>query len=150
MRKIIILIILLLTIGCAKNNVTLSDFIEVGTFNGYIMEENMSGYEDYDYVNTIYYAINRENAYDIQFLELKNDDYAKKFFDINKEEISKLRGNDTYIKSLVLSNYSLYHLENDESYMLVVRSQNNIIYIDAPIDYILEIEEFLEELDIDY
>jgi len=150
MKRIVIVLFLLLMVGCAKNDVTLNDFIEIGTFNGYIIEENKKGYENYDYINTIYYAINRENAYDIQFLELKNDDYAKRFFETNKEEISKLRGNNTYVKTISLSNYSLYHLENDTSYMLVLRSKNNIIYIDASIGYIKEIEEFLEELDIDY
>ncbi len=48
------------------------------------------------------------------------------------------------------SSYNLYHLETDDSYKLLIRKDENIIYIDAPIDYINEIEEFLSELDVDY
>ena len=152
MRKLryLLLILLFIVVGCKKNSVTLDEFIDIAKFNGYYIEENKTGYESYSYISDIYYAVNRENAYDIQFLKLDNDDYAKKFFLLNVNEIKNNLTTEDYIKSKSLSNYELYHAENDSTYYLVIRSKENIIYISAPINYINEIEEFLEELDLEY
>ena len=135
---------LFLVVGCSKNSISKEEFIDKASYNGYIVEENMSGYDKYDY------AINRENAYDIQFLELISDDYAKKFFDVNKEETLKLKDNNSYLKTLNYSNYNLCHLETDSKYIIVIRSKNNVLYINASIIYINEIEDFLKELSLDY
>lgn len=148
--KYLLILVLLLCVGCKKNSVTLSEFIEKAHNNGYIVESNKTGYEEHNYIKNIYYAINRENAYDIQFLELENEDYAKQFFLINANEIKSKITDKDYLKSKSFTSFELYHAENDESYFLVIRSNNNIIYIDAPIDYINEIEEFLEDLDLEY
>lgn len=136
--------------GCTKNNLTLSSFIEKANDNAYFIENNKKGYESYQYIKEIYYAVNRENAYDIQFLELENDDYAKKFYDVNMNALLEYVNSDTYVKNKNSLDYQVYHLENDSKYYLVIRSKNNILYIDAPIDYINEIEEFLSDLDIDF
>ena len=136
--------------GCKKNEFTKEDFISVANDNAYIVEKNKTGYEKYNYVKDVYYAVNRENAYDIQFLELESDEYAKKFYELNKNNLLNYVDSDTYIKNIKRSNYSCYHIENDDIYMLVIRSKNNIIYLEAPISYILEIEEFLKELSIDF
>lgn len=87
MKKIIILVIFLLLVGCSANKITKELFLEKARFNGYIIEENKSGYEKYTFIKDIYYAINRESAYDIQFLILENDDFAKNFFETNKNEL---------------------------------------------------------------
>ena len=151
MKKIIIIVLsLILLTSCTKTEISSSEFVEVATFNGYIITSSMDGYEKYDYINNVIYAINRENAYFIQFIEIMDDDYAKKFFDINKQEIEKNKTNNSYVKKINKSDYGLYHIENDDDYQLVMRIRNNIIYIDAPINYINEIEEFLNELNIDY
>ena len=148
--KYLLLIFILLLTGCKIGSFTKNDFITKAKDNGYIIEENKPGYEDEDYINNIYYAINRENAYDIQFLELKNDNYAKEFFLLNANEIKNNITDKDYLKSKSFTNYELYHAENDTNYLIVIRSNNNIIYIDAPIGYINEIEDFLEDLQIDY
>ena len=149
-KKIILIIFIFLLVGCKNNLLTKEIFLERAEFNGYIIEKNKTGYEKYNYIKDIYYAINREDAYDIQFLILDDNAYAKRFFDLNQKELSSLADNDTYVKRLNKRNYNLYHIETSLKYMLVIRSENNILYIDAPIDYINEIEEFLEDMDLDY
>ena len=149
LKYILIVFILLLT-GCKGNSVTLDSFVDIAKYNGYIIEENKVGYEEYPDILDVYYAINREDAYDIQFLKLKTDAYAKKFFLLNVDDIRENITNNDYIKSQSLSNYEMYHAENESTYYIVIRSKENIIYIKAPINYINEIEEFLEDLDIEY
>ena len=148
--KYFLIILLLLVTGCKKNSFNQEEFIEQAKFNGYLIENNMTGYETHQYINDIYYAVNRENAYDIQFIKLENDDYAKKFFLVNVDDIRENITSSDYIKSNSLSNYEYFHAENDSTYYLVARSTNNIIYISAPIGYINQIEEFLTDLDIDF
>ncbi len=150
MKKWLFLIIIFLIVGCAKNSVTLNDFITMAKDDGYIIKEDKSGYEGYQYIWEIYYAINRENAYDIQFIELESDEYAKKFFLINKDEIAKKVDSNSYVKTKNFSDYAVYHVETDEEYLLVIRSKNNILYVKADINYINEIEDFLGDLDLDY
>lgn len=148
--KYLLLIVFIFLVGCTSNNITLDEFIEQATFDGYIIKNDKSGYESYNKILNVYYAINREEAYDIQFLELKDDDYAHKFFLLNKEEIKNdITGSD-YEKSKNSSNYDLYHAENSSKYYLVIRSKANIIYIDAPLGYMNEIEEFLDDLELEY
>ena len=149
--KYLLMILVFLLAGCKKNSITLDEFIEKAEFNGYIVENNKTGYEEYPSIIDVYYAVNRLNAYDIQFLKLKDDEYAKKFFLLNVDEVkSNIENDNVYIKSKSLSNYEVYHLETEINYYIVIRSKENIIYIVAPINFINEIEEFLEELDIEY
>ena len=152
MKKIwyALIVFVLLLAGCKKNSVTLNEFIEQAKFNGYLIEENNTGYETYQYIEKVYYAVNREYAYDIQFLELSDVDYAKKFFNLNAEEIKEKITNKDYVKNINFSNYEVYHAENDNTYYLIIRSDKNVIYVTAPINYINEIEDFLKELDIDF
>lgn len=149
-KLFIILILFFITIGCAKNELTLSSFIEKANDNAYFVESNKKGYESYQYIKEIFYAVNRENAYDIQFLELENDEYAKEFYNINQNALLEYVNNDAYIKKINNHDYQVYHIENDNEYHLVIRSKQNILYINAPINYINEIEEFLNDLDIDF
>lgn len=148
--KYILIIFILLLTACKKNSVTSDEFVDVAKFNGYIIQEAMDGYEDYPNITNIYYAVNREYAYEIQYLKTNDTEYAKKFFLLNVSEVQKEIDNKSYVKSNSLSNYEFYHAENESTYYLVARSKENIIYITAPINYINEIEEFLEELDIDF
>ncbi len=148
--KFILLIFIFILAGCKKNSVSLDEFIDIAKFNGYIIENNKTGYETYPNILDVYYAVNRENAYDIQFLKLKDIDYAKKFFLLNFDEIKKNLTSKDYVKSNSSSTYEYYHGENESNYYIVIRSNENIIYIKAPIDYINEIEEFLTDLEIDF
>ena len=152
MKKIVYLlfIMLFLLTGCKKNSITLEEFINQARFDGYMIKESKTGYEDETYIKNVYYALSIENDYDMQFLELENDDYAKKFFLVNANSIKNELTSKDYYKSKSLTNYELVHGENDTKYLLVIRSYNNIIYIDADINYINNIEEFLDELDLEY
>ena len=149
--KYLLLILVFILAGCKKNSITLDEFIDTAEYNGYIIENNKTGYEEYSNVLDVFYAVNRENAYDIQFLKLDNVDYAKKFFLLNVDEIkSNIEDEEVYIKSKSNSNYEMYHMENESTYYIVIRSKENIIYVTAPINYINEIEEFFDDLNIEY
>lgn len=149
-KRWLLLLLIFILLGCKSNSITLNDFVDVATFNGYIVKSDKSGYEAYPNITNVYYAINRENAYVVQFLELDNDEYAHKFFSLNKNEIEESVGNNDYVKSKSTNTYELYHAETISDYLLVIRSRENIIYISSPIGYINEIEEFLSELSLEY
>ena len=148
--KYVLIIFVLLLAGCKRNSFTRTDFTSIAEYNGYLIREDKSGYESYPNIKDIYYAINREYAYDIQFIETDSIEYAKKFILVNVDEIKENITDNDYVKSNSLSNYEFYHAENESTYYIVIRSDKNIIYIEAPINYINQIEEFLEDLSIEY
>ena len=151
MRKwILFLILIIFIVGCTSKEIQVSEFINIAKDDGYIVKEDKTNYETFKYVKDVFYAINRENAYDIQFLELESDEYAQKFFLLNKEDLSKNITSNSYVKTKENSSYGLLHIETDSEYLLVIRSKNNIIYINADINYINEIEEFLSDLGLEY
>ena len=152
MKKIcfLLLILLFFTIGCSKYELSMDKFLDTANFDGYIIKNSKEGYENYSYIKNIYYAVSRDGAYDIQFLNLENDDYAKKFYLVNKDEVSKNVSSKSYVKNKSTSYYEVYHVETSSTYYLVIRSNENILYIEAPIASILEIEEFLTDLNLDY
>lgn len=149
-KKFFLIFFILLLIGCTSKRITKDEFIDKATFNGYIIKEDKSGYEDYSKIKSVYYAISREYEYDIQFLELEDDDYAHKFFLYNVDDFNEKVTSNDYKKTSSNSIYELYHAESDSNYYLIIRSGANIIYIDAPINYINEIEEFLHDLQLKY
>ena len=149
-KKIFVILMLFLMVGCSKNSFTTEEFLDKADFNGYIISENNEEYKNYNYIKNVYYAFNREVGYFIQLLVLENNDYATKFFLLNQEEMAKMKDQNSYVKTKKANNYNVYHLETDEKYKLVIQSENKIIYIDAPINYINEREEFLNELNLDY
>lgn len=149
-KKLILLIFCFWLIGCSTYKITVDDFLEKATFNGYIIKNSKAGYEAYDSIKSVHYAINRENAYNVQFLELNSEDYAKRLFKTNVDEVKKDISGDDYQKSKSSISYDLYHAETKLMYKLVIRINNNLIYIDAPIMYINEIEEFLDDLHLEY
>ncbi len=150
MKKLGFLFLIILLVSCKRTSLIKNDFIEIAKFNGYIVEENNYGYEKYSYIKDVFYAINREYAYNIQFIEIEDSDYAKRFFEINKNVLSSNIDSNTYVKRKNKSDYNLLHIETDSDYMLVIRDDKVIIYIEAPIEYLNEIEEFLEELGLEY
>ena len=149
-KYIILILFVFILVGCKKNTITIDEFIDVAKFNGYIVENDKSGYETYDYIKDIYYAVNRLNAYYVQLIELDSDENAKKFFLTNVDDIREDITTEDYLKSKSLSNYELFHAENEDAYYLIIRNKNFIIYVVAPINYINEIEEFLDELSLEY
>ncbi len=149
-KRFILLILLIFVVSCGRDELTLDNFIDKATFNGYIIKEDNEGYESYNKILKVYYAINREYAYDNQLLELKDTDYAHNFFLLNMNDIKENITTGDYEKKKTNSDYELYHAENFENYYLVIRDNKNIIYITAPIGYINEIEEFLKELDLEF
>ncbi len=148
--KYLLIIFIFILVGCKKYSFDLDKFIDKAKFDGYLIKNDKTGYEEYTSILEVYYAINRENTYDIQFLKLNSIDYAKKFFLLNVEDIRNNITDKDYIKSDTSSTYEYYHAENDELYFIVMRSNENIIYVKAPIIYINEIEEFLSDLELDF
>ncbi len=149
-KMLILLIICLISIGCSYDNLNKEKFVEMAEFNGYILEHNKEEYANYSYVLDVYYAVNRDYEYYIELLELESNEYANSFFNVNRKEIENVQTSNSYIKQKNFTNYNLYHVETDTDYMLVIRSNKLILYVTAPINYINEIEDFLNELNLEY
>ena len=144
------LLILIFISGCHNSKLIKNTFIEIAEFNGYVLYNTKKDYDKYDYIKDVYYAFNRENAYLIQFIELENEEYAKKFYEINKKNIEQKIDNSSNIQKGEGKSYSYYRVYSNEEYMLVIQNDNNVLYLDAPMGYLDEINTFLNELNLKY
>ena len=141
--------ILFLT-GCVNYHLTIDEFRNTSINEGYYLDNQNNEYKNYSYVKDVCYAYNRESDYLIQFIELIDDDYAYKFYLVNKEEIEKEKTSNSYFKEQNSSGFNLYHVETDKYYMMVIRMDNSVIYVNTEIKYLNEIESLFKELNIKY
>ena len=103
--KYLLIIFIFILVGCKNYSFDLDKFIDKAKFDGYLIKNDKTGYEEYTSILEVYYAINRENTYDIQFLKLNSIDYAKRFFLLNVEDIRNNITDKDYIKSDTSSTY---------------------------------------------
>lgn len=150
MKKRWFLIFIFILCSCTNYHLTIKEFRDIALFNGYYLDNTNNEYKNYSYVKDVCYAYSRESDYLIQFIELNNDDYAYKFFLTNKEAIQDDSNEVLYHKEKNSNNYNLYHIKTKEYIMIVIRMDNNIIYVNTTIDNNDTITSFFDELNIEY
>ena len=150
MKKILIIITILLITGCTNYHLTIEEFRNVSLDEGYFLDNENKEYQNYAYVKDVSYAYHREKDYLIEFIKLENNDYAYKFFLTNKEAFVNDTPEYKYIKYQNTNDYNLYHIETDRYYMLLIRMDNNMIYINTDIEFKQDIEKFLNKLNINF
>ena len=147
MKKCLIIIIIFCLSGCVNYHLNIDEFRRVSLTEGYYLDNENREYKNYDYVC---YAYNREKDYLIEFINLENNDYAYRFFLTNKDAFSEEITRYVYLKEQNNRDYNLYHVETEKYYMLIIRMDNNIIYVNTDIEYKNDIENFLFNLKINY
>ena len=150
MKKSLIIIIILCLSGCVNYHLNIEEFRRVSLNEGYYLDNENREYQSYDYVKDVCYAYNREKDYLVEFINLENNDYAYRFFLTNKEAFSEEITRYVYLKEQNNMDYNLYHIETDKYYMLIIRMDDNVIYVNTDIEYKNDIEDLLLNLKINY
>ena len=150
MRQILIIVTILILSGCTNYHLNIDEFRKTSLNEGYYLDNENREYKNYDYVQDICYAYNREKDYLVQFIKLKDDDYAYRFFLTNQDAFNQEKNKYTYFKEENTSNYNLYHIETEKYYMLLIRMDNSVIYVNTDIKYKSDIENLLDNLKLNY
>ncbi|MFI3307815.1 MAG: hypothetical protein R3Y21_04530 [Mycoplasmatota bacterium] len=123
------------------------------TFESYMEEKGLlisditDQVSDYDYVEYIAMAIKEDFTYQIEFCIFSDEDHAIDFYDSMQESAEEESGNSSVELSLNMPTYASYTLSSDDTYILISRIDNTVIYLIADSIYEEEIKEIMSDLD---
>ena len=123
-----------------KTVLTAEEFKTQMEEKGYIVEDATYQSTSDDHIDQIYEATSQDNGYKIEFYVFENIEYAKMFYDVNKDAFE-----DT-ISSGYLKNYSKYSLSSNNKYKVLSRVENTVIYVNENIAYTDAIKNLLNEI----
>ncbi len=143
---LLIMAILLTACGSSKKPISDDEFKNVMNENDYYVENVLNDFSDYSYIKGAYIAIKNGKNYQIEFYELENNYYAKSFYDINKEIFEASQTNNSIYKNIDLNDTNKYTLINEDSYKVISRIENTVIYVDVNKKYMDDINSILKKL----
>lgn len=127
-----------------KTPLTAEEFKTKMEEKGYTVLDATSLASQYDYVSKIYVA--QKDAYQIEFFEFSNDEYAIGSFNTNKSKFEEFKGNSSATMTVNIKNYSKYSLNTNGKYKFVSRVNNTLIYLDVEDSVQDEVKEIIKEL----
>ncbi len=145
MKFIFIFLILLSITGCApkKNKLDPEAFKTAMKEEGFNVKD-ASSEMIYDYIVQIYLAAGTN--YNIEYYNIRNNDFAAGFYKNNVEAIEKLNYDDEKATIDEDSNYAKYTIILDNKYKVVSRVDNTVIFINAPSRYKEDIDIILNKI----
>lgn len=144
---LICFIMLFMITGCGnKTAITASDFKTKMESKGYILQDVISQFSDYNYFNQAYVALSFDSAYQIEFYELSDTDSAISFFNTNKDIFEKSKSSGSSETSVSIGNNEKYTLTTNSKFKVLSRIDNTVIYLDVSEDYKSQVKDILKDL----
>ena len=140
MKKIIIICLLLLTLGCSKNSISTKEFKSTMRNNDYYVISIKDQFASYNYITEALLA--RKDSINVEFYVMSDNDNAKAFYDYNKDVIEAYKMNDSKYKETSTK----YILSTDEKYMVISLIDNTCIYVDTNIENKDKVNSILKKL----
>ncbi len=148
MKKLKILSLLLITLlltACGNKKAIDSDkFKSIMRDNNYYVVNSKEQFSEYDYIVESYIA--ESDNYQIEFYILQDDMNAKAFYDYNKEIFDAERTSISMYTSVDFTNTNKYTLTLEDSYKVLSRINNTVIYVDVEKEYKNDINSILKKL----
>lgn len=147
-KVIFLLILVILLSACSTNKeaVDSNEFKNIMRDNNYYVVNSKEQFSEYDYIIDSYIAIDSNKKYQIEFYELEDDANAIAFYDYNKDIFEASRTTSSVYTDVNLSNNSKYTLTNEDSYKVLSRIDNIVIYINVDEEFKDEIISILKKL----
>ncbi len=151
MKKLKVILLLILVIflsACSfdKKAIDSSEFKEIMRDNSYYVVNSKDQFSEYDYILNSYIAIDSQQNYQIEFYELEDEENAIAFYDYNKDIFEGYKISTSIYTDVSFSNNSKYTLTTDDSYRVLSRVDNTVIYISVDKKYKDEVKSILKEL----
>ena len=148
MKKLKILSLLLITLlltACGNKKAIDSDkFKSIMRDNNYYVINSKEQFSEYDYIVESYIA--ESDNYQIEFYIMQDDMNAKAFYDYNKEIFDAERTSISMYTSVDFTNTNKYTLTLEDSYKVLSRINNTVIYVDVEKEYKNDINSILKKL----
>lgn len=140
MKKIIIICLLLLTIGCSKKSIDSNKFKSIMRDNNYYVISTKDQFSLYNYIEIALLA--RKDSINIEYYQMSDIDNTKAFYDYNKDVIDAYKTKyDEYEEFK-----NKYVLSTDEAYKIISCIDNTCIYVDTDIKNKAEVNNIIKKL----
>ena len=151
MKKLKILLLVLITVvltACSSNKEPLDDeeFKSIMRDNDYYVVSSLSQFSDYSYIDEAYIAKKTGEDYQIEFYELEDSSCAISFYNTNKEIFEASKTNDSVYTSVDLIDTNKYTLLTLDSYKVLSRIEDTVLYIDVDKKYKDEVNDIIKKL----
>lgn len=143
---LIVLTILLTACGVKKEALDEDEFIIIMKKEGFNIVNVENQFEQYGYFEDAYIAIDPNSNYQIEFYELEDDNYAKRFYENNKQKFESQKSGKNVSSYKELINTGKYTLTTEESYKVVSRIEDTVVYLDVDKKYKEEVNNILKKL----
>lgn len=141
----IILTSILFISGCSSNDkkvLSTDSFKEIAKNNDLSIMDSSEQYKDDEKVNNVLIAYNA--MLQLEFYEMKDDEYAKDMFESNKQTFSEKKENTSSESSEKEDDYESYSLITTDEFLYVERRNNIILYLNVPVEAYNDAREVIE------
>lgn len=136
-------IIVFVLAGCgSKKPISLEDFTKKLTDKGY--EVTQVSNINNNSINNLILA--KKDDHQFEFCIAKDDDNAVYFFNKNKTEFEKYKGNVSASSSKNIGNVARYTLTSNGKYRVVSRIGDTVLFLESPSKHKNELEKILKEI----
>lgn len=129
-----------------KTPITADDFEALAASQGYETGEGLPTRFKDPHLETVRLAVDRVDAYQVEFYDYKDADLAKQAFADTKKQIDEYFAsqNITASSSSDLQNYQKYAVTTDAEYLYTARIKDTIVYVNTGLDAKAEAEAFVQ------
>ena len=147
LKIILSVLMVFLLVGCGNNRktITTEEFKDKAKSHNYIINNAISQFEEYKYINEATVVSNAGN-WKVEFYVMNDNNSTSKTFEYSKENFIKSKGNGSKETSESIGNYSNYSLTTNGNYMYLSKIDNTLIYVVADEKYTDDIKSFIKEL----
>lgn len=138
--------LLLTACGVKKEAIDDEEFNRIMSNERFTVENREKEFDENEYVEDILLAIQEDNNYEIVFLELESDSYAKKSYELAKKFIEPFKEGTSNYTEVNLANNSKYTLTTEDIYFVIARVEDTIIFLEVDKEYKAEVTDILNKL----
>jgi len=147
-KVLLLMVLVVLLSACSSNREALDDekFVQIMQKEGFSIESAKEQFSDYGYIEDVYLALEKDSKYQIEFYELESDEYAVSFYNVNKEIFQASETDKTIYTNVDLTDSNKYTLTTENSYKVLSRIEDTVIYVDIDKQYKEEMQSILKKL----
>lgn len=147
-KTLILLILCVLLSACSSNKTAISidEFKEKMRDDSYYVVNSKEQFSEYDYIIDSYIAINSNKTFQIEFYKLSDIDNSVAFYNYNKDIFDASKTSNSAYTDVNLNNISKYTLTTEDSYKVLSRIDDTVIYVNTNKEYKDEIKSILKKI----
>lgn len=143
---LLVFIVLLSACSTTKKQLDVEKFKELMRDNSYYVVNSKEQFNEYDYIDDSYIAIDSNKEFQIEFYKLSDIDNSVAFYNYNKDIFDASKTFDSKYTDVELDNSSKYTLITENSYKVLSRIDETVIYVNVDKEYKDEINSILKNI----